>query len=152
MRLAYAFVFLMAPATASAQTFEWSSMVSDVDAALMLREQGTSNTPLWFWCRTEADGVVVRIQFTPDNAEEELDTTFTLKAENVMIPVNANGFTLPSNGRFVLEGRIAMIDDLVALIGRGETITIEAEGRMQSYSLEGASSAASPMLDLCWGP
>lgn len=149
MRTILAAAFALAALPAAAGGLVWSGGAEWNNAALKLSEPGTENIPLEFWCEKDVGVVNVAYKFMPANPKEGMEAAFVLKAGGVELPVQALGYNIEIDRSFVLEGQIDFDARFVALLSATGPLTVTAEGRTETFSLDGATAAIGPLVEMC---
>lgn len=127
----------------------WVGSADEREAVLSLKDPGTGHRPLEFWCNAEVDIVYVAWYFRPATSSEGMEASFTLSAGGIVIPVGAIGYNIENDNSFVLEGQISFDQIFRDFISATGTLTAQAEGKTEIFSLEGAREAAKPLLRMC---
>ena len=130
----------------------WSGSGGERDAELKLTEPGTDRIPLKFWCVKDVDVLYVEYEFMPAQPTEGMFVDFVLSAGGLVLPtVNAVGYNIEMDRSFVLEGQMQFGAPFLALLASSGPLTVTAEGRTETFSLDGASAAMGPLVEMCGG-
>lgn len=142
-------MFLAFAQPADAGGMAWHGGGDELNAELRYGTADKSDTPISFHCTPHVDIVYVAYFFRPANATEAMETAFTLSAGGIDIHVDAIGYQILLDDSFVLEGQIAFDRVFRDFIASDGILTATAEGKAETFPLDGAKENAGPLLEMC---